>query len=160
MKKELSRQRLHQIKMKEMGRCGICGKDLHPILKSCPPCLERIRLRVRKSKGYAPQKSGGPGRPSRCVDDTGTQATTTIDLMMSKADYSLSNTALASLLNVSPNTVGKYRKVYGTPDQNRKEIDRMMSQADYSMTNKELAYLHNVSTVTAGKYRRIYGIKK
>lgn len=160
MKKELSRQRLHQIKMKEMGRCGSCGKDLHSILKSCQPCLEKIRIRMRKKKGYSPIRLNGPGRPARCVDESGTKATTTIDLMMSKADYSLSNTALAYLLNVSQNTVGKYRKVYGTPEQNRKEIDLMMSKADYSMNNKELAYLHKISTVTAGKYRRIYGTKK
>lgn len=156
MNKTVSRQRLHQIKLKEMGKCGLCGRDLHPVLRNCPPCMEKARLRLRAKKGYKPKVAGGPGRPKKILDETGTKATTETELKMSKANYSLSNSALAQDLGVSENTVRKYRKIYAAQQKWVNEINVMMSKADYSLPDKELIYLLNVSSTTVSKYRRIY----
>ena len=158
MNKQVSRQRLHQIKLREMGRCGLCGKDLHPVLGSCPPCAEKANQRLRAKKGYKPKVAGGPGRPRKILDETGTKATTETELIMSKANYALSNRALAQDLGVSENTANKYRKIYG-PQEHKKavtDIGMMMSIADYSMSDKELVFTHEVTQATVTKYRKIY----
>jgi hypothetical protein len=161
MKTQVSRQRLHQIKLREMGRCGLCGKDLHPVLKSCLPCVEKANQRLRAKKGYKPKVAGGPGRPRKILDETGTKATTETELKMSKAAYSLSNRALAQDLGVSENTVAKYRKIYG-PQAHKKavtDIGMMMSVADYSLSDKELRFQLNVSRPTLRKYKKKYAPK-
>jgi|688.fasta_scaffold24234_14 biotin operon repressor len=161
MNKQVSRQRLHQIKLREMGRCGLCGKDLHPVLKSCLPCVEKANQRLRAKKGYKPKVAGGPGRPRKILDETGTKATTETELKMSKAAYSLSNRALAQDLGVSENTVAKYRKIYG-PQAHKKavtDIGMMMSVADYSLSDKELRFQLNVSRPTLRKYKKKYAPK-
>ena len=158
MNKQVSRQRLHQIKLKQMGRCGLCGKDLHPVLGSCPPCAEKANQRLRAKKGYKPKVAGGPGRPRKILDETGTKATKETELIMSKANYALSNRALAQDLGVSENTANKYRKIYG-PQEHKKavtDIGMMMSIADYSMSDKELVFTHEVTQATVTKYRKIY----
>jgi hypothetical protein len=158
MNKQVSRQRLHQIKLREMGRCGLCGKDLHPVLGSCPPCAEKANQRLRAKKGYKPKVAGGPGRPRKILDETGTKATTETELIMSKANYALSNRALAQDLGVSENTANKYRKIYG-PQKHKKavtDIGMMMSVADYSLSDKELVFTHEVTQATVTKYRKIY----
>jgi len=158
MNKTVSRQRLHQIKLKELGKCGLCGKDLHPILKSCVPCADKANLRLRAKKGYKPKVAGGPGRPRKILDETGTKATTETELKMSKAVYSLSNRALAQDLGVSENTVAKYRKIYGqqAPQKGMTEIGMRMSVADYSLSDKELIFRMGVSQHTVTKYRKKY----
>jgi len=158
MKKTVSRQRLHQIKLKELGKCGLCGKDLHPVLKSCVPCAEKANIRLRAKKGYKPKVAGGPGRPRKILDETGTKATTETELKMSKAVYSLSNRALAQDLGVSQNTVAKYRKLYGHQSDQKAVTDlgMMMSVVDYSMSDKEIMYKMNVSQHTVTKYRKKY----
>ena len=158
MKKTVSRQRLHQIKLKELGKCGLCGKDLHPVLKSCVPCAEKANIRLRAKKGYKPKVAGGPGRPRKILDETGTKATTETELKMSKAVYSLSNRALAQDLGVSQNTVAKYRKLYGHQSDQKAVTDlgMMMSVVDYSMSDKEIMYKMNVSQHTVAKYRKKY----
>lgn len=158
MKKTVSRQRLHQIKLRELGKCGLCGKDLHPILKSCVPCNDRANQRLRAKKGFKPKVAGGPGRPRKILDETGTKVTTETDLKMSKAVYSLSNRALAQDLGVSPNTVAKYRKLYGKQANQKAvtDIGMMMSVVDYSMSDKEIMYKMNVSQHTVAKYRKKY----
>jgi len=158
MNKTVSRQRLHQIKLKELGKCGLCGKDLHPVLKNCPPCAEKANIRLRAKKGYKPKVAGGPGRPRKILDETGTKATTETELKMSKAAYSLSNRALAQDLGVSEDTVAKYRKIYG-PQAYKKavtDIGMMMSVADYSLSDKELRFQLNVSRPTLRKYKKKY----
>ena len=158
MKKTVTRQRLHQIKLKGLGKCGLCGKDLHPVLKSCIPCAEKANIRLRAKKGYKPKVAGGPGRPRKILDDTGTKATTETELKMSKATYSLSNRALAQDLGVSQNTVAKYRKIYG-PQAHKKavtDLGMMMSVSDYSMSDKEVMIQMNVSQPTVTKYRKKY----
>ena len=158
MNKKVSRQRLHQIKLREMGRCGLCGKDLHPILKSCIPCADKANQRLRAKKGYKPKVAGGPGRPRKILDETGTKATTETELKMSKATYSLSNRALAQDLGVSQNTVAKYRRIYGHQSDRKAVTDlgMMMSVVDYSMSDKEIMFRMNVSQPTVSKYRRKY----
>lgn len=158
MKKTVSRQRLHQIKLKELGKCGLCGKDLHPILKNCVPCADKANQRLRAKKGYKPKVAGGPGRPRKILDETGTKATTETELKMSKATYSLSNRALAQDLGVSQNTVAKYRKLYGHQSDRKAVTDlgMMMSVVDYSMSDKEIMLQMNVSQPTVTKYRKIY----
>lgn len=158
MNKQVSRQRLHQRKLKELGKCGLCGKDLHFVLKSCVPCTEKASMRLRAKKGYKPKVAGGPGRPKKIVDETGTKATTETELKMSKANYSLSNRALSQDLGVSQNTVGKYRKIYGTPVGSRDvtEVEEIMSKADWSLPNKELALSLHVSLPTIAKFRKKY----
>jgi DNA-binding CsgD family transcriptional regulator len=158
MKKTVSRQRLHQIKLKELGRCGLCGKDLHPILKSCIPCADKANQRLRAKKGYKPKVAGGPGRPRKILDETGTKATTETELKMSKATYSLSNRALAQDLGVSQNTVAKYRRIYGHQSDRKAVTDlgMMMSVVDYSMSDKEIMFRMNVSQPTVTKYRKLY----
>ena len=156
MNKTVSRQRLYQIKLKEMGKCGLCGRDLHPVLRNCSPCLEKARVRLRAKKGYKPKVAGGAGRPRKILDETGTKATTDIELKMSKANYSLSNRALSQDLGVSENTVGKYRRIYGSQQNLTKDMEIMMAKADYSLPDKELIYLLKVSSTTVSKYRRIY----
>ena len=158
MKKTVSRQRLHQIKLKELGKCGLCGKDLHPILKSCIPCADKANQRLRAKKGYKPKVAGGPGRPRKILDETGTKATTETELKMSKATYSLSNRALAQDLGVSQNTVAKYRKLYGHQSDRKAVTDlgMMMSVVDYSMSDKEVMLQMNVSQPTVTKYRKKY----
>jgi DNA-binding CsgD family transcriptional regulator len=158
MKKTVSRQRLHQIKLKELGKCGLCGKDLHPILKSCIPCADKANQRLRAKKGYKPKVAGGPGRPRKILDETGTKATTETELKMSKATYSLSNRALAQDLGVSQNTVAKYRRIYGHQSDRKAVTDlgMMMSVVDYSMSDKEIMFRMNVSQPTVSKYRRKY----
>ena len=161
MNKTVSRQRLHQIKLREMGRCGLCGKDLHPVLKSCLPCVEKANQRLRAKKGYKPKVAGGPGRPRKILDETGTKATTETELIMSKANYALSNRALAQDLGVSQNTANKYRKIYG-PQAHKKavtDIGMMMSVADYSLSDKELRFQLNVSRPTLRKYKKKYAPK-
>lgn len=158
MKKTVTRQRLHQIKLKELGKCGLCGKDLHPVLKSCIPCAEKANIRLRAKKGYKPKVAGGPGRPRKILDETGTKATTETELKMSKATYSLSNRALAQDLGVSQNTVAKYRKFYG-PQAHKKavtDLGMMMSVVDYSMSDKDIMFRMNVSQLTVTKYRKKY----
>lgn len=141
-----------------MGKCGLCGKDLHPVLGSCPPCAEKANQRLRAKKGYKPKVAGGPGRPKKILDQTGTKATTDIELKMSKANYSLSNRALSQDLGVSRNTVGKYRKIYGdlVTSHNVTEVEEIMSKADYSLSNKELAFSLQVSLPTIAKFRKKY----
>ena len=158
MNKTVSRQRLHQIKLKELGKCGLCGKDLHPVLKSCVPCADKANQRLRAKKGYKPKVAGGPGRPRKILDETGTKATTETELKMSKATYSLSNRALAQDLGVSENTVAKYRRIYGQQAHQKAVTDlgMMMSVVDYSMSDKEIMYKMNVSQHTVAKYRKIY----
>jgi DNA-binding CsgD family transcriptional regulator len=158
MKKTVSRQRLHQIKLKELGKCGLCGKDLHPILKSCIPCADKANQRLRAKKGYKPKVAGGPGRPRKILDETGTKATTETELKMSKATYSLSNRALAQDLGVSQNTVAKYRRIYGHQSDRKAVTDlgMMMSVVDYSMSDKEIMFRMNVSQPTVSKYRKKY----
>lgn len=158
MNKTVSRQRLHQIKLKELGKCGLCGKDLHPILKSCVPCTDKANQRLRAKKGYKPKVAGGPGRPRKILDETGTKVTTETELKMSKAVYSLSNRALAQDLGVSQNTVAKYRKLYGKQADQKAVTDlgMMMSVVDYSMSDKEIMYKMNVSQHTVAKYRKKY----
>lgn len=158
MNKTVSRQRLHQIKLKELGKCGLCGKDLHPILKSCVPCTDKANQRLRAKKGYKPKVAGGPGRPRKILDETGTKVTTETELKMSKAVYSLSNRALAQDLGVSQNTVAKYRKLYGKQADQKAVTDlgMMMSVVDYSMSDKEIMYRMNVSQATVAKYRKKY----
>jgi DNA-binding CsgD family transcriptional regulator len=158
MKKTVSRQRLHQIKLKELGKCGLCGKDLHPILKSCIPCADKANQRLRAKKGYKPKVAGGPGRPRKILDETGTKATTETELKMSKATYSLSNRALAQDLGVSQNTVAKYRRIYGHQSDRKAVTDlgMMMSVVDYSMSDKEIMFRMNVSQPTVSKYRKLY----
>lgn len=158
MKKTVSRQRLHQIKLKELGKCGLCGKDLHPVLKSCIPCADKANQRLRAKKGYKPKVAGGPGRPRKILDETGTKATTETELKMSKATYSLSNRALAQDLGVSQNTVAKYRRIYGQQADRKAVTDlgMMMSVVDYSMSDKEIMFRMNVSQPTVTKYRKIY----
>ena len=90
------------------------------------------------------------------MDETGTKATTDIELKMSKANYSLSNRALSQDLGVSENTVGKYRRIYGSQQNLTKDMEIMMAKADYSLPDKELIYLLKVSSTTVSKYRRIY----
>jgi len=121
--------------------------------------MEKARLRLRAKKGYKPKVAGGPGRPKKILDETGTKATTETELKMSKANYSLSNSALAQDLGVSENTVRKYRKIYAAQQKWVNEINVMMSKADYSLPDKELIYLLNVSSTTVSKYRRIYAPK-
>jgi DNA-binding CsgD family transcriptional regulator len=158
MNKQVSRQRLHQIKLKELGKCGLCGKDLHPILKSCIPCADKANQRLRAKKGYKPKVAGGPGRPRKILDETGTKATTETELKMSKATYSLSNRALAQDLGVSQNTVAKYRRIYGHQSDRKAVTDlgMMMSVVDYSMSDKEIMFRMNVSQPTVSKYRKKY----
>lgn len=158
MNKPVSRQRLHQIKLKELGMCGLCGKNLHPILKSCLPCVEKANMRLRAKKGYSEKVAGGPGRPRKILDETGTKATTETELIMSKANYALSNRALAQDLGVSENTARKYRKIYG-PQAHKKavtDIGMMMSVADYSLSDKELIFQMEISQHTVTKYRKKY----
>jgi DNA-binding CsgD family transcriptional regulator len=158
MNKTVSRQRLHQIKLKQMGRCGLCGKDLHPVLGSCPPCAEKANQRLRAKKGYKPKVAGGPGRPRKILDETGTKATTETELIMSKANYALSNRALAQDLGVSESTANKYRKIYGSPEHKKAvtDIGMMMSVADYSLSDKELIFQMGISQHTVTKYRKKY----
>jgi DNA-binding transcriptional regulator YiaG len=155
MSKPLSRQRLMQLKMQSLGRCGSCGKPVHPILQRCDPCADRASQLMRERKGFKQKVPGGRGRPKKCLDETGTQVTNEIALQLSTADYSLSNHVLAKQYNVSENTVYRYRKVYGTHVRDTTEIALKMAKADYSLSNKELAYTLNVSKPTVQKYRRI-----
>ena len=161
MKKPLSRQRLMQLKMQSLGRCGICGKPVHPILQRCDPCADRASKAMRDRKGCNQKVWGGPGRPKKCLDETGTRVTNEVALMMSKADYSLNNRDLAQQLNVSENTVYRYRKVYGasisvTTGSLTTVVALKMAKADYSLTNKKLIISMNVSQPTVKKYRSIY----
>jgi len=158
MEKPLSRQRIHQINMKKMGRCGSCGKKLHLVLKTCAPCTKKTNLRTREKKGFKAKVHGGPGRPRKCLDETGTQAVSEVTLIMAKADYTLSNRELSYCLGVSENTVKKYRKIYGqnTAVANKTDPASIMAKADYSLSNKELIYLLGICKPTVEKYRKIY----
>jgi DNA-binding transcriptional regulator YhcF (GntR family) len=161
MKKPLSRQRLMQLKMQSLGRCGICGKPVHQILQRCDPCADRASKAMRERKGCNQKVWGGPGRPKKCLDETGTQVTNEVALMMSKADYSLNNRDLAQQLNVSENTVSRYRKIYGpgifaTTGSLTTIIALKMAKADYSLSNKDLIFSMGVSQPTVKKYRSIY----
>jgi len=156
--KPLSRQRLHQLNMKRLNRCASCGKKMHPVLRTCAPCMEKSNLRTRERKGYNIKVHGGPGRPRKCLDETGTQAVSEVILVMSKADYTLSNRELSYSLGVSENTVKKYRKIYGQDAVIADKTDpaSVMANADYSLTDKELVYSMRVSKPTVEKYRKIY----
>ena len=159
MKKPLSRQRLYQLKLKSEGRCELCAKELHPVLLVCDPCSTKKKIRLREKKGFNEKVPNGPGRPRKCLDDTGTKATNEIELKMSKANYALSNRALSEDLQVSETTVSKYRKIYSTTPKGLTDIELQMADADYSLSDKELVYLLGVSQHTVSKYRKIYGPK-
>jgi DNA-binding transcriptional regulator YhcF (GntR family) len=120
--------------------------------------MEKSNLRTRERKGYNPKVHGGPGRPRKCLDETGTQAVSEVILVMSKADYTLSNRELSYSLGVSENTVKKYRKVYGQDAviAHRTDPASVMAKADYSLSNKELVYSLRVCKPTVEKYRKIY----
>ncbi len=158
MNKPLSRQHLHQIRLKELGRCGKCSKKLHPVLQTCEPCLTKNRLRAREKKGYKERVMGGRGRPRKCVDDTGTEATNEIQLIMSKADFGLSDHALSKDLGISTVTISKYRKIFTNSKDSEKKTDAetIMANADYSLSNKELIFALQISKPTVEKYRRLY----
>jgi DNA-binding CsgD family transcriptional regulator len=111
---------------------------------------------MRQRKGYKARVWGGPGRPRKCLDESGTQVTNEVALMMSKADYSLSDGELAKKLNVSTNTAHRYRKLYGANNPGTPAVALKMAKADYSLNNKELVYTLKVSKPTVEKYRRIY----
>jgi len=150
-----------QLKMQSLGRCGYCGKPVHPILQRCDPCADRASKAMRERQGCNQKVWGGPGRPKKCLDETGTQVTNEVALMMSKADYSLNNRDLAQRLNVSENTVCRYRKVYGTDicattGSITTVVAYKMSKADYQLSNKELIFVMKVSHPTVKKYRSIY----
>jgi len=158
MNRPLSRQRLHQLNMKRLNRCGSCGKKMHPVLKSCAPCIKKTNLRTRERKGYKAKVHGGPGRPRKCLDETGTKAINEIILIMEKADYSLSNDELSRSLEVSQSTVKKYRKIYAPNLEfaSKAKAVALMANADYSLSDKELVYFMRVSLPTVSKYRKIY----
>lgn len=156
MNKPVSRQRLYQIKLKAEGRCGLCGKDLHPILKLCEPCAEKSNIRTRNKKGFNEKVHGGPGRPRIILDETGTYATTEIELKMSKANYSLSNRALSEDMQVSQTTIAKYRAIFAPTMRSRTDVEHKMAKADYSLSNKELMYDMKVANWTVAKYRSIF----
>jgi DNA-binding CsgD family transcriptional regulator len=120
--------------------------------------MEKSNLRTRERKGYNIKVHGGPGRPRKCLDETGTQAVSEVILVMSKADYTLTNRELSYSLGVSENTVKKYRNIYGQDAviADRKDPASVMANADYSLTDKELVYSMRVSKPTVEKYRKIY----
>jgi DNA-binding CsgD family transcriptional regulator len=156
MSKPLSRQRITQLNLKSIGRCPFCGKKVHPVLQICDPCASKAKERMRKKKGYKEKVQGGPGRPRKCLDETGTQVTNEVALKMAKADYTLSNQVLALEHNVSENTVYRYRKVYGAHVRETTEIELKMAKADYSLTTNDLIEILGVSKPTVEKYRKIY----
>jgi len=97
------------------------------------------------------------GRPRKCFDETGTKATTEMELKMSKADYLLNNTTLAENLNVSETTVRKYRKKYSLYPKGLSKLEFTMADADYTLSDKELMFITGTSQHTVTKYRKIYG---
>lgn len=139
-----------------MGRCGVCGKKVHPVLQHCEPCTIKAAQRMRKKKGFKPRVLGGRGRPKKCLDETGTYVTNEVALKMSKADFSLCNRVLAEANNVSENTVARYRKLYGSALQQSTEVGLRMARADYSLSDKELGFEMGVSHPSVAKYRKIY----
>jgi len=97
------------------------------------------------------------GRPRKRFDETGTRATTEIEIKMSKADYLLNNTTLAETLEVSQTTVRKYRKMYSAYPKGLSKLEFRMADADYKLSDKELMFVNGVSQHTVAKYRKIYG---
>lgn len=159
MSKPISRQRLYQLKLKSEGRCESCAKQLHPVLMFCEPCTSKKKLRLREKMGFNPKVQGGPGRPRKCLDETGTKAITEIELKMAKANFLLGNRALSEDLKVSQSTVNKYRKIYAAKMRGLSDVELLMAEADYSLTNEELMRKLNVCKQTVVKYRKIYSSK-
>jgi hypothetical protein len=120
--------------------------------------MEKSNLRTRERKGYNAKVHGGPGRPRKCLDETGTQAVSEVIIIMSKADYTLSDRELSYSLGVSENTVRKYRKLYGQDAviADKRDPASIMANADYSLTDKELVYFLRICKPTVEKYRKIY----
>jgi len=66
IEKKLSRQRIWQIKHKQLGLCRLCSHPIFPTSSLCKKHLISKRVAKRKKAGHSPWKKGSAGTPPKC----------------------------------------------------------------------------------------------